>query len=78
MKRFAILACDYGREGHEVVVAECDTSPEEVLKAVQSKTLCQQVGNKKFHIQRYGSPRIRDNQEDTRGQALHSDNSQSE
>jgi hypothetical protein len=79
MKRFTILAYDYGREDHEVVVAECDTSPKELLKAVKRMTLYQQVGKRTFNIRRYSNPRIRENQEDTRrGQTLYPDNSQSE
>jgi hypothetical protein len=67
MKRFTVLAQPYGCD-HEVVVAECDTSPEEILKAVEGKALRQQVGSRTFFIKRYANPRIRENnQEGTRG-----------
>jgi hypothetical protein len=58
MKRFTILAYKHDRE---VVIAECDTSPEEILKAVKRKTLRQQNEKKTFYIKRYGDVRIRQN-----------------
>jgi hypothetical protein len=52
------MAYDHDRE---VIVAECDTAPGEILKAVKRKTMRQQVGNRVFYIKRFGDVRIREN-----------------
>jgi hypothetical protein len=58
MKRYSILAYDRDRE---VVVAECDTRPEEILKAVRQKVVRQQSAGRTFYINRYGDARIKQN-----------------
>jgi hypothetical protein len=67
MKRFQILAYDRDRE---ILIAECDSRPEEIVEAVRRKTLRQQVGNRVFYVGRYGSIRVRENRNYQKDEAL--------